>query len=355
MTSFSEEMRRRGLRPGSKTLSLDIKHAGAYLGRCLHVSPSERIVVAKRLRLADDESMAIETLHVPRALVPGLTREDFDHTSFYDLLTDRYGIEIVGGIQTIEPTVTNEEESEILGVPLHSPAFQFERTTRSETGDDRRVRPVDLSRRPLPARHGAQPARALRCGAGVPPARAGVVTTAAAAEPHSATPGAVLLAEIRSSLPRCGGSWSTPTSTPRPRRRQRGAMPPHPARRPRLLRQRRFLRHLRLRPPARLDRAAGLDLAVRVLRRPARPARLDRRCALAVRPYAGCARIRRAREGERCLHGRGHERSRFLARGGRRGDVAARCRCGTRNCGDEDLHHASRCTGPPRRERSRPR
>ena len=134
MSSFSEEMRKRGMRPGSKTLSLEVKHAGAYLGRCLHVSPSERIVVATRLRLADDETMAIETLHVPEPLVPGLTRQDFDETSFYDLLTNRYGIEIVGGIQTIEPTVTNEEESEILGVPLHSPAFQFERTTRSESG-----------------------------------------------------------------------------------------------------------------------------------------------------------------------------------------------------------------------------
>jgi GntR family transcriptional regulator len=134
MSSFSEEMTRRGMKPGSRTLSLEVKHAGAYLGRCLHVSPSERIVVAKRLRLADDETMAIETLHVPEPLVPGLTREDFDKTSFYDLLTQRYGIEIVGGSQTIEPTVTNEEESEVLGVPLHSPAFQFERTTRSEDG-----------------------------------------------------------------------------------------------------------------------------------------------------------------------------------------------------------------------------
>jgi GntR family transcriptional regulator len=134
MTSFSEDMQRRGMRPGSRTLSLETALACAYLGRCLHVSPSERIMVAKRLRLADDETMAIETLHVPEALVPGLTRKDFDQTSFYELLTQRYGIEIVGGIQTIEPTVTNEEESEALGVPLHSPAFQFERTTRADTG-----------------------------------------------------------------------------------------------------------------------------------------------------------------------------------------------------------------------------
>ena len=135
MTSFSEEMRRRGMTPGSRTLSLETTTAGAYLGRCLHVSPSEPVVVAKRLRLADGESMAIETLHVPESLVPGLEPKDLDRGSFYELLAERYGITIVGGMQTIEPTVTNEEESEALSVPLHSPAFLFERTTRSENDD----------------------------------------------------------------------------------------------------------------------------------------------------------------------------------------------------------------------------
>jgi GntR family transcriptional regulator len=134
MTSFSEDMRRRGMRPGSRTISLTTTTAGAYLGRCLHVSPSEPIVVAKRLRLADGETMAIETLHVPASMVPGLGPRDLEETSFYELLSVRYAIEIVGGVQTIEPTVTNEEESEALGVPLHSPAFQFERTTRAEGG-----------------------------------------------------------------------------------------------------------------------------------------------------------------------------------------------------------------------------
>src|SRR3954447_1037604 len=53
LTSFSEDMRRRGMRPGSRTLQLGVTSAGAWLGRCLNVSPSERVVVAKRLRLAD--------------------------------------------------------------------------------------------------------------------------------------------------------------------------------------------------------------------------------------------------------------------------------------------------------------
>jgi GntR family transcriptional regulator len=134
MTSFSEDMRRRGMVPGSRTLSLAHELAGARLGRALQVSPGDKILVIKRLRLADGETMAIETLHLPEALVPGLEAKDLDNSSVYELLADRYGIRVSSGIQAIEPTVTNEDESSALGVPLHSPAFLFERTSRDDEG-----------------------------------------------------------------------------------------------------------------------------------------------------------------------------------------------------------------------------
>lgn len=135
MTSFTEDMQRRGMVPGSRTLDLRVTPAGAHLGRLLHVSPSEPVVIIQRLRLADRETMAIETLHVRESLVPDLSAADLERQSFYEILSERYGIDIVGGLQTIEPTVTNETESDALGVPLHSPAFLFERTTRSATGE----------------------------------------------------------------------------------------------------------------------------------------------------------------------------------------------------------------------------
>jgi GntR family transcriptional regulator len=134
LTSFSEEMRRRGMVPGSRTLELTTTQAGARLARRLEVSPSEPLVRIRRLRLADALPMAMEVLHVPQALVPGLTRSDLENHSFYELLQKRYGIVIASGTQTIEPTVTNEDESEVLGVPLHTPAFLFERTTVSDSG-----------------------------------------------------------------------------------------------------------------------------------------------------------------------------------------------------------------------------
>jgi GntR family transcriptional regulator len=135
ISSFSDDMRGRGMKPGSRTLELRVIPAGARLGRLLHVSPSEPVVTVKRLRLADGEPMAVELLHARASLVPGLTGADLEANSFYDLLASRYGVEIVGGTQTVEPTVTSEEESDALGVPLHSPALLFERVTRSAAGD----------------------------------------------------------------------------------------------------------------------------------------------------------------------------------------------------------------------------
>jgi GntR family transcriptional regulator len=141
LTSFSEDMRRRGMVPGSRTLELRVVPAGARLGRRLQLSPEEPVVRVKRLRLADGEPMALEVLHVPAALVPGLTQADLENRSFYELMEERYGVLISSATQTIEPTVTSAEESEALGVPLHSPAFLFERTTLAVSG-----RPMEFVR-----------------------------------------------------------------------------------------------------------------------------------------------------------------------------------------------------------------
>ena len=75
ITSFSDDMRARGLTPGSRTIEFRSIPAGARLGRILHVSPSEEVVLVKRLRLADGDPMAIELLHVRSSLVPGLTAD----------------------------------------------------------------------------------------------------------------------------------------------------------------------------------------------------------------------------------------------------------------------------------------
>ncbi|MGH3447469.1 MAG: GntR family transcriptional regulator [Nocardioidaceae bacterium] len=137
ITSFTEDMRSRGMQAGSRTLSSQIGPAGARLGHRLRISPDDEVITVTRLRLADNIPMAIEELSTATALVPGLTGADLEGSSFYHVLQVRYGVVIAEGRQSIEPTVTDADESRSLGVPLHSPAFLFQRT--SATADGRAV------------------------------------------------------------------------------------------------------------------------------------------------------------------------------------------------------------------------
>src|ERR1044072_5817732 len=45
LTSFSEDMRRRGMTAGSRTIELREIHAGAAVGRALNISPDARVML----------------------------------------------------------------------------------------------------------------------------------------------------------------------------------------------------------------------------------------------------------------------------------------------------------------------
>ncbi|MGD8151054.1 GntR family transcriptional regulator [Ornithinimicrobium sp. Y1694] len=133
-TSFSTDMRSRGLVPGAKTFSAQQRPAGMMLASVLGIEPNSPVLHVRRVRTADDEPMALEDLHVPADLVPGLAGADLEDNSFYDILRDRYDLVISGGIQTVEAHQVDADEASHLDVDPGSPAFLFERTSRLSSG-----------------------------------------------------------------------------------------------------------------------------------------------------------------------------------------------------------------------------
>jgi GntR family transcriptional regulator len=133
MVSFAQDMHSRGLVPGSRTLSLSTGPAGPRIGHRLAVAPEALVHTALRLRLADGVPMALETMHVPASLLPDLDAAALERTGVYGLLTAA-GFPPAGGTQSVEPTVLEAEEARLLEVPLHSPAFLFERLAHDATG-----------------------------------------------------------------------------------------------------------------------------------------------------------------------------------------------------------------------------
>jgi GntR family transcriptional regulator len=100
----------------------------------LELSPGDPALRVTRVRLVDDEPIAIEHLELPADLVPGLQASDMESGNFYQLLRARFGIGVAEAVQSIEPSFTNPEQAELLDVPVYSPLLQIERTTRDNTG-----------------------------------------------------------------------------------------------------------------------------------------------------------------------------------------------------------------------------
>jgi GntR family transcriptional regulator len=115
LTSFSQDMRDRGLMPGSRTLGFDTEPADEPTAARLHVPIGEPVHRFTRLRLGSGEPMAIESVIIPAALVPGLTATDLDG-SLYGLLATRYRISPSSADVTIQSALPDAAARQLLGI-----------------------------------------------------------------------------------------------------------------------------------------------------------------------------------------------------------------------------------------------
>lgn len=116
LTSFSQDMRERGLVPGSRLLGFSTLPADAALARQLRIAPEEPVFHFTRLRLGSGEAMAVETTWIPVAVVPGLAERDLAG-SLYEVLATRYRIEMGAARVSIEPVLPDSRVRELLGIP----------------------------------------------------------------------------------------------------------------------------------------------------------------------------------------------------------------------------------------------
>lgn len=139
MTSFSEDMRARGLVPGSRLLAADEAPAGRLVAEDLRIDPDRPVVRLIRVRVADERPMCLETVHLPADRVPGLLDHDLDG-SLYQILEQEYGLHLVLAEQVLTSVALDERSALLLGVSAGSPAIQVRRVTMDE-----RDRPVEAT------------------------------------------------------------------------------------------------------------------------------------------------------------------------------------------------------------------
>lgn len=133
--SFTEDIRSRGMVPSSKVLHFAEEEPGEGIRKRLNLPEGAKACHLRRLRLADQEPVAVETAHLPCSLCPGLVREDLAAQSLFAILRDRYGIVPTWADAEIEARLATREEAELLGMKAGKPVLEARRTTYTANYD----------------------------------------------------------------------------------------------------------------------------------------------------------------------------------------------------------------------------
>ena len=160
LTGFAEEMTRRGMAPGSKTLLARLESAGPGVARALEITIGDPVVHWQRLRLADNAPMCLEDAYLAAAVVPGLL-ENLPQSLYAEL--ERRNLAPTWGEDSVDAGLTQEPEARILGLSVGHPVLRVARrafcdrspieVSRSTYRADRFTMWVPLTRVPQPRHH----------------------------------------------------------------------------------------------------------------------------------------------------------------------------------------------------------
>ncbi|WP_026695853.1 GntR family transcriptional regulator [Peribacillus kribbensis] len=128
LRSFTEDMVARGLKPGSQLISFEIIPASSQVASQLAIQEYAPVYEIKRIRLADDVPMALETSYISANLIKGLT-EPIVKESVYSYIEEVLDLQIDHGSQIIESSVANQVEAKFLKIKKGAPIMLIQQQT----------------------------------------------------------------------------------------------------------------------------------------------------------------------------------------------------------------------------------
>lgn len=138
LTSFTEDMKRRGIMPGQKILEIGyVKPPAGVCGRLELPADCERVLRIKRLRLGDGVPMGLQTSYYVLPEGSTITRKELEaYGSTYRILQEKFHLIPTEADETLEVALAGPSEALLLQVKPGSPLLLSERTTYAQ---DRRV------------------------------------------------------------------------------------------------------------------------------------------------------------------------------------------------------------------------
>lgn len=132
VTTFSEMCRLQGMRPGARTIRLELEDATCHDREQLRLKDGERVLLLARIRYADDVPVSLETSRFSEDYL-FLLNEDLTDASLYAVLAS-HGIHYTASSKLVSIKLADYAESRYLDVERGHPLLKLDSVV-SDDGD----------------------------------------------------------------------------------------------------------------------------------------------------------------------------------------------------------------------------
>lgn len=133
LTSFSEDLLKRGIMPGQIILDLSWLVPPAKILQKLELPAGSEVLCVKRIRLGDQTPIGLQTSFLSLTKGQNITREEMESAgSLYRILAEKFGIIPSEADETLEVTLATPDEASLLQIEPGAPLLLNERLLFSQ-------------------------------------------------------------------------------------------------------------------------------------------------------------------------------------------------------------------------------
>lgn len=125
LSSYTEEMKRRGMTAASQTLLARMEAAGPGVARALEIAEGDKVVHWQRIRLADGLPMCIEDAYMADSIVPEFLDSPLPDSLYAEF--KRRDLLPTWGEDSVDAALAKPEEAELLGIKTGDPVLRIAR------------------------------------------------------------------------------------------------------------------------------------------------------------------------------------------------------------------------------------